>query len=261
MKNYQYIKTKTEGAVLILSLNRPEAFNSFIIPMSLEVQEALDAAANDPLVRCIVLTAEGKAFCAGQDLKEAMTFGSDRIEEIVEQTYNPMITKLRAIEKPILCAVNGIAVGAGASVALACDIVFSSKDAYFSQAFSSIGLIPDSGGTYILPRLIGWQRATALMFTAEKISADDAVQMGMIYKAIDADQLMSEVLIFAQAMSQRPTKALGLTKRLLNMSLTNSLADQLEAEKEVQAIAGKTYDNKEGIQAFLEKRKPVFKGE
>lgn len=259
--SYQHLKICNEGQVSVISLNRPEVFNSFNIPMAKELQKALDEASADKHIRCIVLTGEGKAFCAGQDLKEAITYGSERIEEIVATTYNPIITRLRNIEKPMICAVNGIAAGAGANVALCCDVVIASKEAYFTQAFSSIGLIPDSGGTYILPRLIGFQRALTLMYTAEKVFAPEAVQMGMIYKAVESDKLMAEVMSFAQTIAQRPTKALGLTKRLLNMSMNNTLEDQLEAEKEIQAIAGKTYDNKEGIQAFLEKRKPVFKGE
>lgn len=257
---YQHLIIKQEDAVRVIALNRPEVFNSFHIPMALELQKALDEAEKDHAVRCIILTGEGKAFCAGQDLKEAISYGSERIEEIVATTYNPIVTRLQKIEKPIVCAVNGIAAGAGANVALACDIVLAQKDVYFTQAFSSIGLIPDSGGTFILPRLIGWQKALALMYTAEKVYAPEAEKMGMIYKSVEGD-VLQEALKLAMTLSQRPTKAFGLTKRLMQLSHTNTLEQQLEAEKEVQAIAGRTFDNKEGIQAFLEKRKPVFKGE
>ncbi len=258
---YQFIKQETKEGVAIISLNRVEVFNSFTIPMALELQKALDEAEKDPQVRSIILTGEGKGFCAGQDLKEAITFGSERIEEIVATTYNPIVTRLRNIEKPIIGAVNGIAAGAGANVALACDIVIAAQSATFIQAFSSIGLIPDSGGTFMLPRLIGMQRAAAQMFLADKITAKQAKEIGMIYEVVADDQFQNFVWETAKKLAQRPTKAIGLTKRLLNMSLTNTLEQQLEAEKEVQAIAGKTFDNKEGITAFLEKRKPIFKGE
>ncbi len=259
--NYQYIISEIKGKVGIIFLNRPEVFNSFTIPMAIELQKALDEFAQDKSIRSIVITGNGKAFCAGQDLKEAISIGAENIEEIVTKTYNPIIQKLTGIEKPIIAAVNGIAAGAGANIALACDIVFASNEAYFSQAFSSIGLIPDSGGTYILPRLIGWQRAAALMYTGEKISAENAKNMGMIWEVCKHEQLMNDVLIFAEMLANRPTKAIGLTKKLLNLSYTSTLNEQLEWEKKIQAQAGKTKDNKEGIMAFLEKRKPVFTGE
>jgi 2-(1,2-epoxy-1,2-dihydrophenyl)acetyl-CoA isomerase len=257
----QYIQYQVQEGVAIITLNRPEKYHSFIRPMAIELQHALDNAGNDKNVRCILLTASGKAFCAGQDLSEAIDPQGPGIETIVEENYNATIKRLRFIEKPIVCAVNGIAAGAGANIALACDIVIAAQSAAFSQAFSKIGLIPDSGGTYILPRLIGWQRAAALMFTGEKVMAEDAEKMGMIYKSVPDDQLTIFSLNFAKQLAQMPTVGLGLTKRLLNESMHNSLSVQLSREGAVQAEAAKTFDHQEGVKAFLEKRQPIFKGE
>ncbi len=257
----QTILANQTETVLTLKLNRPKAFNSFTIPMSKRLQEELKKAADNPSVRAIVITGEGKAFCAGQDLKEATQVNGPSIGEIVEQTYNPLITRIRDIEKPIIASVNGVAAGAGANIALACDIILAAESASFIQAFSSIGLVPDSGGTFFLPRLIGRQRAAAQFFLGDKISAQQAQEMGMIYKAVADAVLISETQLLAQKLAQRPTKAIGLTKRLMNCTMTNSLEEQLEEEKRLQEMAGKTHDNKEGIQAFLEKRKPFFLGQ
>lgn len=256
-----YIVEKNENGVCTLRLNRPDKFNSFIREMALDLQERLDRAAMDDSVRCIVLTGEGRAFCAGQDLAEATDPNGPELTSIVSEHYNPIILRLRRIEKPIIAAVNGVAAGAGANIALACDIVLATESASFIQAFSKIGLIPDSGGTYYLPRLIGWQRASALMMTGEKVSAKDAEAMGMIYRAIPDAEFTSEVEKLATQMAQMPTKGLGLTKRALNQSLGNSLQQQLDCEDELQSQAGRTHDYAEGTAAFLEKRKPNFKGE
>ncbi len=256
-----YVVEKNENGVCTLRLNRPDKFNSFIREMALDLQERLDRAAMDDSVRCIVLTGEGRAFCAGQDLAEATDPNGPELTSIVSEHYNPIILRLRRIEKPIIAAVNGVAAGAGANIALACDIVLATESASFIQAFSKIGLIPDSGGTYYLPRLIGWQRASALMMTGEKVSAKDAEAMGMIYKAIPDAEFTSEVEKLATQMAQMPTKGLGLTKRALNQSLGNSLQQQLDCEDELQSQAGRTHDYAEGTAAFLEKRKPNFKGE
>lgn len=256
----EFIKKETTDGVGIITLNRPEVYNSFHIPMAKEVQAALDEFEQDETIRALILTAEGKGFCAGQDLKEATAKGGPSIGEIVETTYNPIIHKLRTIEKPIIGAINGVAAGAGANIALACDITFASTKASFIQSFSSIGLVPDSGGTFFLPRLIGMQRAAAHMFLADKFSAEKAKEIGMIYEVVEHEELFTTCLEFAKHLAQRPTKGIGLTKRALNLALTNDLATQLGVEKELQIEAANTYDNKEGIAAFLEKRKPEFKG-
>lgn len=254
------IITNIENNVAFVSLNRPEKFNSFNREMSLALQSALDECADNNNVRCIYLTGNGKAFCAGQDLAEATDPQGPELERIVAEHYNPIIVRLRNIEKPIVAAVNGVAAGAGANIALACDIVVSSESAAFIQAFSKIGLIPDSGGTFFLPRLVGLQRAAALMMTGDKVSGKEAVAMGMIYKCYADDVFETESKKLAVQLAQMPTKGIGLTKRLLNETYSNTLHQQLDREKEVQVEAGQTYDFKEGVGAFLEKRKPEFKG-
>lgn len=243
-----------------ITLHRPKVFNSFNQEMSMAAQEALDQCANDKSVRAIYLTGNGKAFCAGQDLAEAIDPNGPDIKRIVDEHYNPLIKRLRTIEKPIVCAVNGVAAGAGANVALAADIVVAKKSAVFIQAFSSIGLIPDSGGTFILPRLIGWQKASAYMMLADKIDGVEAERVGMIYKYFKDEEFEDASWKIALKLARLPTKGLGLTKRLLNMSYHNDLDAQLNAEGEVQVMAAATHDFKEGVQAFLEKRKPEFRG-
>lgn len=257
----QYIQYATEAAVAKISLSRPEKFNSFNRTMSLQLQEALRKAAEDKTVRAVLLCAEGKAFCAGQDLSEASDPAGPGISDIVTEHYNPIIMLLRTMEKPIVCAVNGVAAGAGANIALACDIVIAGTTSAFIQAFSKIGLIPDSGGTFILPRLVGWQRAAALMMTGDKVPAAEAQAMGMVYKVVPDESLQQDALAMATQLSRMPTKGLGLTKRLLNESVNNSLDLHLIREANVQAEAGLTADFREGVKAFLEKRKPEFRGE
>jgi 2-(1,2-epoxy-1,2-dihydrophenyl)acetyl-CoA isomerase len=257
----EHIKTESIGQVLKLTLNRPDKFNSFNREMALQLQRALDTAASDKNIRAILLTGEGKAFCAGQDLGEAMDPSGPGIERIVQEHYNPIILKIRELEKPVVCAVNGVAAGAGANIALACDVVIAGASASFIQAFSKIGLIPDSGGTFFLPRIIGFGRASALMMLGDKVTAADALQMGMIYKVVEDAKLTEDALVTAGTLAAMPTKGLGLTKRLLNQSLFNSLGDQLEAEGIEQVAAARTFDYGEGVKAFLQKRKPEFKGE
>lgn len=256
-----FIKTETDNGVFKITLNRPDKFNSFNREMALQLQDALDKANADANIRAIYLTGEGKAFCAGQDLTEAMDENGPGIERIVREHYNPIILKLRSIEKPVVCAVNGVAAGAGANIALACDVVIAASSAAFIQAFCKIGLIPDSGGTFFLPRLIGFGKAAAIMMLGDKVSAADAEKMGMIYKVIDDGNLQTEALAIALTLSQMPTKGIGFTKRLLNQSMNTSLEQQLIYEGDMQVHAAATYDYKEGVNAFLEKRKPSFKGE
>ncbi|MEZ5045823.1 MAG: enoyl-CoA hydratase-related protein [Chitinophagaceae bacterium] len=256
-----FIKSNIQKGVLTLTLNRPEKFNSFCRDMALQLQTLLEDANTNTDVRCIVLTGEGKAFCAGQDLSEAIDDNGISISQIVEEHYNPIILKLRKLEKPVIAAVNGVAAGAGANIALACDIVVAHEAASFIQAFSKIGLIPDSGGTYFLPRLIGMQKATALMMTGQKVDAASAQAMGMIYTFYTADNFATEVEKLALQLANMPTKALALTKKLLNGTFQNTLESQLHQEGNMQLLASESYDYQEGVNAFLEKRSPLFKGE
>ncbi len=255
-----FILKEIKDQVMVLTLNRPDKFNSFNRDMALQLQAALDEAAASEQVRAVLLTGSGKAFCAGQDLAEAIDEKGPGISRIVEEHYNPIVTKIRNIEKPVVALVNGVAAGAGANIALSCDVVLAANSASFIQAFSKIGLIPDSGGTFFLPRLVGFQRASALMMTGDKVTAIEAQQMGMVYKVIADEQSMDEALKAAANLSAMPTKALGLTKRLLNESLFNTHEKQLASEGRVQVEAASTYDYNEGVNAFLEKRKPAFKG-
>ena len=255
------IELKIENNIAYISLNRPEVFNSFNREMALNLQDVLDDCESNPEVRAMVLTGNGKAFCAGQDLKEVTTPElNPGFKKILDEHYNPIISKIRKIEKPIVAAVNGVAAGAGANIALACDIVLANENVKFIQAFSLIGLIPDSAGTYFLPRLIGFQKATALSMLGDKISAEEAERIGMIYKYFSADTFEKEVNKLALKLVKMPTKALGLIKQTLNQSLTNTLEDQLALESKNQIEAAQTEDYAEGVAAFIEKRKPEFKG-
>lgn len=256
-----FIINTIENNVSIIKLNRPDKFNSFNREMALQLQNVLDKASIDKTIRAIYLTGEGKAFCAGQDLTEAMDANGPGIEKIVFEHYNPIIKKIRAIEKPVVCGVNGVAAGAGANIALACDVTIAAASASFLQAFSKIGLVPDNGGTFFLPRILGFQKASALLMLGDKINAVDAQQMGMIYKVCDDETLQQDGLQLARTLAVMPTKAIGLTKRLLNESVFNTLEKQLEQEGRLQVEEALTYDYNEGVKAFLEKRKPVFKGE
>ena len=255
------IELKINNKVAFISLNRPDVFNSFNREMALSLQTILDDCSTDNSVRAIVLIGNGKAFCAGQDLKEVTDPElNPGFRKILEEHYNPIIQKIRTIEKPIIAAVNGVAAGAGANIALSCDILLASENASFIQAFSKIGLIPDSAGTFFLPRLIGFQKASALMMLGDKVSAIEAEKLGMVYKVISPESFLEEVTKLAETVAEMPTKALGLTKRLLNQSMTNNLENQLALESDLQIEASSSNDYKEGVTAFVEKRKPEFNG-
>jgi 2-(1,2-epoxy-1,2-dihydrophenyl)acetyl-CoA isomerase len=255
----EILRSDSNG-VCTLTLNRPNVFNSFNQTMAFQLHAALDACAVDDNVRVVVIKGEGKAFCAGQDLAEVIDPEGPQMKNIVGEHYNPIILKIRNLEKPVIAAVNGVAAGAGANIALACDITIAKKSAAFIQAFSKIGLIPDSGGTFFLPRLIGLQKAMALMFTGEKVGAEQAEKLNMIYKAVDDETFEEEVLKFAETLALMPTRGLGLTKKAVNLGLFNNLEDQLAVEGVLQTEAGETEDFREGVNAFLEKRAAVFKG-
>jgi 2-(1,2-epoxy-1,2-dihydrophenyl)acetyl-CoA isomerase len=250
-----------ENGVCKITLNRPEIFNSFNREMALALQKALDACQEDPEIRCVLLTGAGKAFCAGQDLKEVVEPNDIDLEDIVNEHYNPIIIKIKELNTPVIAAVNGVAAGAGANIALCCDIVVASESAFFSQAFSKIGLIPDCGGTFILPRLVGWQKASALMMTGDRVMAEEAESMGMIYAWYPDAEFHGRVKQLSEKIASMPTRALDLTKKALNRSFFNNMIEkQLALEDEYQTIAGQTEDYREGVAAFLEKRKPVFTG-
>lgn len=254
------IQVSIVGPVATLQLNRPQVFNSFNREMALELQSRLDACSENPAVRAIVITGIGKAFCAGQDLAEVSDPQGPGFKQILGEHYNPIIERIRSIAKPVIAAVNGVAAGAGANIALCCDIVVAAESASFIQAFSKIGLIPDSGGTFFLPRMIGFQRASALMMMGDKVSAQEALSMGMLYKVFPDESFTEEVSKIAQYLGAMPTHGLALTKKVLNESMTNSLTEQLALEEKYQIEAGSTADYKEGVTAFMEKRKPVFTG-
>lgn len=247
--------------IAYITLNRPDKLNAFNRAMALQLQHYLEECERLPEVRCVYLTGNGKAFTAGQDLEEIIDTNAPGMDVILKEHYNPIVTKIRLLNKPVVAAVNGVAAGAGANIALCCDVVVAKKSASFIQAFSKIGLVPDSGGTYFLPRLIGWQKASALAMLGDKVSATEAENMGMLYKVFeDADFAMASYQI-ASTLAQMPTKGLAFTKQLLNISSTQTLEEQLKQEDIFQQKAAQTADHAEGIKAFLEKRNPIFKGE
>ncbi len=256
----EHILFSIENAVAHITFNRPQVFNSMNHAMRQEILEALATCESDSGIRAVYLTGSGKAFCAGEDLQEVVDPNGPSLTEIISTGYNPIVLKIRNLEKPVVAAVNGVAAGAGANIALACDITVATQSASFTQAFSKIGLIPDSGGTWTLPRLIGMQRATALMMLSDKISASEAAAMGMIWKVFPDECFVDDSLKLAEILAQMPTKGLALTKQALNQSFSNDFSAQLALEDKLQTTAGETYDYREGVAAFLEKRKPVFEG-
>lgn len=261
MKPTTTILFRVESGVAYLTLNRPEVFNSVNREMALGLQQALDDCAGNDEVRAVVITGAGKAFCAGQDLNEVTTPElNPGFRTILDEHYGPIITRLRNLQKPVIAAVNGVGAGAGANIALASDVVIADEGASFIQAFSKIGLIPDSGGTFFLPRIVGFQKALALAMLGDKISAKEAEEMGMIYKAVSSEVFQEVVEKTALKLANMPTKALGLIKKAFNASLSNDLEQQLALEADLQIEASETEDYQEGVTAFMEKRKPQYKG-
>ncbi|MGI9287947.1 MAG: 2-(1,2-epoxy-1,2-dihydrophenyl)acetyl-CoA isomerase PaaG [Pseudomonadales bacterium] len=262
--SYETIQFEINEGVASLTLDRPDSLNSFTSEMHEEVRAALEEVKKDKSARCLLLTGNGRGFCAGQDLNDrAVVSGAEApdLGESVEKNYNPLIRTLSTLEMPVICAVNGVAAGAGASIALACDIVLAARSAKFIQAFCKIGVIPDSGGTWNLPRAVGLPRAKGLALLGDKLSAEQAETWGMIWKCVDDDKLLDEALSLAKHFASQPTKGLAFIKRALLASTSNTLEDQLELEKESMRAAGQTQDYREGVAAFMAKRPPVFKGE
>jgi 2-(1,2-epoxy-1,2-dihydrophenyl)acetyl-CoA isomerase len=247
--------------IAFITLNRPDKLNSFTREMSLLLQNQLDECSSLHEVRAVYITGAGKAFSSGQDLAEVTDPDGPGLARVLQEQYNPIVTRIRNLPKPVVAAVNGVAAGAGANIALCCDIVVAAQSASFIQAFSKIGLIPDSGGTYFLPRLVGWQKAAAIAMLGDKIGAVEAERMGMVYKVYDNEEFAGASRALTSVLAQLPTKALAFTKHAFNYSATNGLEAQLMLEDELQQKAGKTKDYAEGVQAFLEKRPAAFKGE
>lgn len=258
---YQFILFQVHQGVARITLNRPDVLNSIHTTMSGEIGDALGRAEREREIRAVLLTGAGRGFCAGQDLDEVRPGSTvDDFAAHARKVYTPLVRGLRALEKPVVCAVNGVAAGAGANLALACDLVLAAEEASFVQVFAKIGLVPDTGGSFLLPRLVGLARATALTMLGEKVSAAQAVEIGLIYRACPGASLLEEAAKLATHLATQPTLGLGLTKRLLNAALVNDLDTQLDLEADFQGVAGRSADYAEGVAAFLAKRKPIFTG-
>lgn len=255
--DFQSIELRQEEAVLWLTLKRPDKLNTFTHDMHAEIREALSRIQRSPDIRCLVITGAGRGFSAGQDLAD---LDLSALGDVVEENYNPLVRTLTTLHIPVIACVNGVAAGAAANLALACDIVLAARSARFIQSFSQLGLIPDGGGTWTLPRLVGLARATALCLTGEPVSAEKAEQWGMIWRCVDDEQLLSDTAELAQRLSRQATTGLFYTKQLLRLSQTRTLDDQLNLERDYQQAASQTDDFKEGVEAFLNKRKPTFTG-
>ncbi|SFQ39240.1 2-(1,2-epoxy-1,2-dihydrophenyl)acetyl-CoA isomerase [Geopseudomonas sagittaria] len=261
--SFEHILFTIEQGVASLTLNRPDQLNSFNAQMHKEVREALKQVRQNAEVRCLLITGAGRGFCAGQDLGDrnvAPGTAAPDLGESIEKNYNPLIRALRDLPMPVICAVNGVAAGAGANIALACDITLAAKSASFIQAFCKIGLVPDSGGTWTLPRAVGMARAKALALLGDRLSAEQAEQWGMIWRCVDDAALQDEALKLARQLATQPTYGLALIKRALNASASNSFDEQLDLERDLQRLAGRSEDYREGVSAFMAKRTPEFKG-
>lgn len=259
----QHILVEQRDGVMVVTLNRPDVLNSFNGPMADELLSALREAAHSPAVRAVLITGAGRAFCAGQDLAAVMGAPGEPMPDlgdVVQRQYNPILRAIRTIEKPVVCGVNGVAAGAGANLAFACDIVIAAENASFIQSFAKIGLIPDSGGTFILPRIVGLQRATALAMLGDRLEAERAKQWGLVWDVVPHSVLAETSFDLAKRLAAMPTRGLGLTKRGLNAAFANDLDAQLALEEELQREAGRTADYAEGVRAFVEKRTPNFQG-
>jgi 2-(1,2-epoxy-1,2-dihydrophenyl)acetyl-CoA isomerase len=264
MPDENTLLVENKDAVRIITLNRPDKLNAFNDEITFKLQDALKEAEKDAGTRAIIITGAGRGFCAGQDLaSRSINFEAGQrvsLGDSIRRRYNPVIIRIRRMEKPIIAAVNGVAAGAGASLALACDFRIAADTVTFIQSFTKVGLIPDSGSTFFLPRLIGFTKAMELIFTADKLPAKEALELGLVNKVVPQDQLMTEALEFAERLSRGPTKAFGLTKRAVNRAIFPDLEELLDYEASLQEIAGRSDDFEEGVKAFIEKRQPVYSG-
>ena len=260
---YEHIEYTVASGVACLTLNRPDSLNSFTAAMHGEVAEVLKAAAEDRAIRAVVITGAGRGFCAGQDLNDRNVAPGERVDlgESVDQFYNPLIRRITGMEKPVICAVNGVAAGAGANLALACDLVFAAESAKFVESFAMLGLIPDSGGSWHLPRMIGMARAKGMAMLMPKVTAQQAKEWGLIWEVVEDAKLMDTVMALAEHLATQPTRGFAYTKQAFSASMTNTLDEQLELEKTLMSTAGFTDDYAEGVKAFLEKRQPEYKGQ
>lgn len=257
---YKFLKYSLEGGVATVTLNRPEVYNALNDEITFELQDALKAVSKDERVRVLVLTGEGKAFCSGQDLKSSSSQPNRSFMDSLHKRYNPIIRAMRSLPKTIVCRLNGVAAGAGCSIALACDIIVAAEEATLIEVFVNIGLVPDSGSSYFLPRLIGNAKAFELCAMGNKIKASEAAQMGLINKVVPVDQLDRAVGEYTTYFASAPTKAIGLIKKMIQKSANSTLDEMLDYEAYCQEIAGRTEDHHEGVKAFTEKRKPNFAG-
>ena len=261
--NFTTIEFKAADGVARLTLNRPDKLNSFNAQMHQEIRECLKTVERNADIRCLLISGAGRGFCAGQDLGDRDVSPDAEMPDLgesIEKNYNPLVRRLKALEKPVICAVNGVAAGAGANIALACDIVLAARSASFIQSFSKLGLVPDSGGTWSLTHLLGHARAMALSMLGDRISAEQAAEWGMIWKCLDDDRLQSEAEELAQHLATQPTRGLGYIKRAIHAAATRSFEQQLDVERDLQRLAGRTDDYREGVKAFMDKRKPEFTG-